>query len=180
MIYDIINETDVKYHEKAETYMISLIFDHPAQVSDLLLQKDTFDGYIVGNILMTAKLSFVLENTEENAKVPYKEIRPLVSSFASTADGSDPDHPFLMSLQKARITLHAPQSYQNSLLAGADDQSTSDLIRSLVLTFRWENDTLTALTGISYSAFTTDKSAERLWDQAIQKAFDHLGISYTL
>ena len=162
--------------------MISLIFEHPGQVSDLLLQKDTFDGYVVGNILLTDKLSFLLEKNDENEAVAYKEVRPLISHFSASAsaEGADTTHPYLMSMRKARITLHAPQSYQNSLLSGAGDLSSPDQIRSLVLTFRWENDTLTALTGVSYQTFTPDKTAERLWDQAIQKAFDHLGISYTL
>ena len=101
--------------------MISLIFEHPGQVSDLLLQKDTFDGYIVGNILLTERLSITFENPDGTPKAPYKEVRPLISSFASTATGSDPDHPYLMSLQKARIILHAPLVYQNSLLSGTDD-----------------------------------------------------------
>lgn len=179
MIYDIINETGSHYEEKREL-MISLIFEHPAQVSDLLLQKDTFDGYTVGNILLTGALSISMENTDVNKPEPYKNVRSLISSFTASSEESDHDHTYLMSLQKARIILHAPLSYQNSLLSSADIPGGPQIIRSLVITFRWENETLSALTGVSYNNFTTDKSAERLWDQAIQKAFDHLSISYTL
>ena len=49
---------------------------------------------------------------------------------------------------------------------------------ALILTFRYEQEHLTCLTGISLTTFSMDKSIETLWDQGIKKALANMQIGF--
>ncbi|MCR5418794.1 MAG: DUF5721 family protein [Lachnospiraceae bacterium] len=151
--------------------MIALKFQHIRDINALLFEKDTFDAFLLLEASLIGEYALTLEQLPASgSSIPYGKIRPVLE--ASLPSLSDP--------LRGRITLKASDSYMQSLVRNPGFTGDPDMISSLVLTFRIENDSLSAMTGISYRTFTPDKSMDRLWDQAIQKAFDHMNISYEL
>lgn len=47
----------------------------------------------------------------------------------------------------------------------------------LILNIRYEKETLSVITGVSYTEFTMDKQIEFAWDEIVSHYFRHLGIA---
>ena len=77
-----------------------------------------------------------------------------------------------------KFVLQAPDSYVQKLLTSPDFTSDPSLVKSLILTFRYENMTLTCLTGTAFRTFVPDKSLDQLWDSAIRKSLDNMQIAF--
>ena len=172
--------------------MIALKFTDSKEISAQLLSK----SFPVREILITGHYTFSVEPASDSAPaVSYGDMRPLIGSFLqlslrqegqTSSDSSesenttDPAPLDLLHFPKGQIVLCASPSYQETLLSNPAFTGDPDLIRGLILTFRWNETGITALTGVSHASFTLDKSIDALWDQGIKKAFDHTSLSYKL
>ncbi|MCR4690606.1 MAG: DUF5721 family protein [Lachnospiraceae bacterium] len=189
--------------------MIAIAFDNTETISRQLLKKSTFDSFLLGSVTLNGIFQLVLEPGQtEKVPVTYKDVKPLICHYlqqqrilcetnAAESDGAQTagsrsiqpadsqieekkEDLSLSLLTKGQIVLHASSSYLGSVLGHKDFTGDPEQIQNLVLTFRITPEGITALTGISYRSFTTDKSMDRIWDSSILKAFDHSNIPYTL
>ena len=152
--------------------MIALHFEKINDISTNLFAKDTFDNFLLREASLVADYALTLENTGQ--AISYGKVRALLSTFVQNSSADSP------ALPKGHIVLCAPLSYQVSLMEHASFSGDPDIIKGLILTFRFDNDSAAALTGISYQSFSLDKSIEPLWDQAIIKSFNRMNIPYQL
>lgn len=100
--------------------------------------------------------------------VAWKQVRQVASIYLS-------NRPLPLSY---KIVLQAPISYQSKLVQSPMFTADPDLVKALVLTFRYEHETLTCLTGTSFTTFVADKSLDTLWDNAIKKSLAQMQIDF--
>jgi hypothetical protein len=152
--------------------MISLKFLHKNEISAQLLEKGTFDSFLVREILLIGSYTFHIKPSEDASEpMAYGQLRPMLGEFLKLSPSDN---------LRGQIILCASDSYQNTLLNHPSFTGDPELIKGLILTFRIEGDQVTALTGISHASFTLDRSMDSLWDQGIKKAFDNTSLSYEL
>ena len=77
-----------------------------------------------------------------------------------------------------RFVLHLMPQYVPGILKPSETSITADQIKALVLTCRYENGTLTLLTGTSLHTFLPDKSADVLWDRTVRTFLDRREVAY--
>ncbi|WP_130836983.1 DUF5721 family protein [Lachnoclostridium sp. Marseille-P6806] len=58
------------------------------------------------------------------------------------------------------------------------EENISLPIGALLMTIRYDGGQVCIVTGISYSDFTLDRSAEKLWDRTVCRFLEHHGIAY--
>ena len=95
--------------------------------------------------------------------------------------------PFFLGLTRGK---HTPLKFQivfrlsderaKELLLSAGSRQTADLIDSLLLNIRFEDNSLTAVTGVSLKQFSMDRTAEFAWDEAAGRFLKEAGIPFTV
>lgn len=146
-----------------------------------LLVKDSFDDFYVesADILTFAALSvrgrrnLSWYDTEERDKVGtewifWKEIKPTVCFYVK--GNKTPPH--------MKLSLQAGDALAESLLKDCGVWGKYLEQRpKLAMQFRYERNSLTVVSGISYPEFVLDKEIEFAWDDALAQYFRHLGIA---
>lgn len=79
-----------------------------------------------------------------------------------------------------QFILYLKKDAATQVLSKEELTMESALIRHFVLNVRFEQGEITLTTAVDYSAFTLDKQAEHLWDQALMKFLSGKHISYIL
>lgn len=150
-----------------------------------LLHSASFDSFSLQEVSVNKDISFFLEGRlhpeyytcEELGNCPELRAR----TFALWGEQKDLIASFIKG-DKAplsfKFVLQAPEGYMQKLLASPDFTADPSLVKSLILTFRYENMTLTCLTGTAFTTFVPDKSLDTLWDRAIRKSLDHMQIGF--
>lgn len=77
-----------------------------------------------------------------------------------------------------KIVLQASASFVEKLVSDPSFTDNPDNVKALILTFRFDANGLTCLTGTSMKTFSLDKSIDTLWDIRIRKSLDHMHISF--
>lgn len=140
-----------------------------------LLRLETFDAFHVTEVSLTTYAAFTFDGhiqkdyySKEEYEDLYQDSYPLVrwKQF----------RPICFDLIKGK---HTPLSFSiifqmsrsgtEKFLAGLDTAFSADDINGLFLNLRYENGSLTAVTGTSLKIFSLDKSLETAWDAKIQK-----------
>lgn len=148
-----------------------------------LLVRDSFDLFCLDSAEITTFATMSLRgrrnaawydsDTWEEGNLPsewirWSEIKPTVFSFVR-GDRT----PSAM-----KIVLKADVSWAEGFLG---QRGLVDLYRQyrpdLVLNLRYEQNHLSAITGVSYPEFTMDKKLEFAWDDIIPQYFRQLGIA---
>ncbi len=165
--------------------MIALKITDTQKMMQTLLHSASFDQFSMQEISVTKDISLFLEgrlhteyfSSEELADNPelsgrefaaWSSVRTLLAEFMK---GEKPPVFF-------KFVLQASATYVQKLLTSPEFTSDPSLVKSLNLTFRYENMCLTCLTGTSFTTFVPDKSLDHLWDQAIRKSLDHMQIQF--
>ena len=152
--------------------MISLKFLHKKEIFAQLLEKGTFDSFLLKEALLISDYTFHIKQSDDAAEpIAYGQIRQMLGDYLKLSPSES---------IRGQIVLRASDTYQNTLLNHPSFTGDPELIKGLILTFRIESDHVIALTGISHAAFTLDRSIDSLWDQGIKKAFDNTSLSYEL
>ena len=77
-----------------------------------------------------------------------------------------------------RFTLQASNSYLQKLLQKEDPDFDSTPIKGLILNIKYDQNQLFCITSVAYHSFIADKTLDKIWDKAIKKSLDMLGLSY--
>ncbi len=165
--------------------MIALKITDTKKMMQALLFSASFDNFSMQEVSATKDISLFLEGrlhadyytSEDKENSPdlsgrefaaWGQYRELLSSFFK---GEKSPLSF-------KFVLQAPQSYMQKLLESPEFTADPSLVKSLILTFRYENGTLTCLTGTAFTTFVPDKSLDTLWDRAIRKSLDNMQINF--
>lgn len=161
--------------------MIALQIQDKKKMLQVLLESTSFDTFPMQEVSVIRDSSLFLEGRihpeyhtqqdpvppESTGFVPWHNVRMLLASYI----GKD----FPLSF---KFVLQAPAAYTQNLLKNAAFTGDPSTVKGLILTFRYEQEHLTCLTGISLTTFSMDKSIETLWDQGIKKALANMQIGF--
>lgn len=161
--------------------MIALQIQDKKKMLQVLLESTSFDTFLMQEVSVIRDSSLFLEGrihpkyqaqqdpvqTEGADFVPWHNIRTLLASYIGKE--------FPLSF---KFVLQAPAAYTQNLLKNAAFTGDPSTVKGLILTFRYEQEHLTCLTGISLTTFSMDKSIETLWDQGIKKALANMQIGF--
>ena len=161
--------------------MIALQIQDKKKMLQVLLESTSFDTFLMQEVSVIRDSSLFLEGrihpeyqvqqdpvqTEGADFVPWHNIRALLASYIGKE--------FPLSF---KFVLQAPAAYTQNLLKNAAFTGDPSTVKGLILTFRYEQEHLTCLTGISLTTFSMDKSIETLWDQGIKKALANMQIGF--
>lgn len=165
--------------------MIALTITDTKKMMQSLLQSTSFDRFSMQEATVTKDISLFLEgrmhpeyfSSEEHSDpnsdashefAEWGRYRALIADFIQ---GDKTPLSF-------KFVLQAPDSYMQKLLASPEFTADPSLVKALILTFRYENMTLTCLTGTAFSTFVPDRSLDQLWDRAIRKSLDNMQIAF--
>ena len=161
--------------------MIALQIQDKKKMLQVLLESTSFDTFLMQEVSVIRDSSLFLEGrihpeyqaqqdpvqAEGTDFVPWHSVRMLLASYIGKE--------FPLSF---KFVLQAPAAYTQNLLKNAAFTGDPSTVKGLILTFRYEQEHLTCLTGISLTTFSMDKSIETLWDQGIKKALANMQIGF--
>ena len=162
--------------------MIALQIQDKKKMLQVLLESTSFDTFLMQEASVIRDSSLFLEGrihpeyqpqkdspvqTEGADFIPWHDVRTLLASYIGKG--------FPLSF---KFVLQAPAAYTQNLLKHAAFTGDPSTVKGLILTFRYEQEHLTCLTGISLTTFSMDKSIETLWDQGIKKALANMQIGF--
>ncbi len=149
-----------------------------------LLSSDCFDSFLLEEASVSMGITMQLDGhlnrsfyTKEEWEVlsgrgydltPWKNVRPLCHEFIKGKKAPAAFH----------IVLHLNPEAIPSLLEKGGAQIPPEQIRALLIGIRYDGTGAVVTTGVSTHTFTLDKSADGVWDQAVQHFFTAREISY--
>lgn len=165
--------------------MIALHITDIKKMMQSLLHSSSFDSFSMQEVSVIRDISFFLEGrlnqdyfTSEDLD-NHPELRS--RSFVRWGDYREQIASFIQGDKTPlsfKFVLQAPEGYTQKLLTSPDFTADPSLVKSLILTFRYENGALTCLTGTAFTTFVLDKSLDTLWDRAICKSLENMQIGY--
>lgn len=164
--------------------MIAVKIKSTKQIMNALLVSETFDSFETEEVMITTFNTFHIDGhivkefyspeelEEAGDTCPnfsfWKEIRPICFQLIK---GKKTPVQF-------RFILHASKELISTIASSPSCEVSENLIRSLVLNVRYENGTVSMITGTSFTTFLMDKSVEQLWDAYIRKYLSALQIDF--
>lgn len=162
--------------------MIALqITDIKNFMSKLLIQ-DLFDHFLTSEVSITTYNTFHIDGHINKDYYSSEEIEELGGLTLSTWKSLKPICYDLIKGTKTPlrfkiIFLLSPENIEKILKDGATGYTQGD-INGLFINIKYDENTLTCITGTSLKLFTLDKSLEEYWDQTVIRYFKNAGISY--
>lgn len=164
--------------------MIALKITKLGSFMGKLLSSDCFDGFLLEEASISMGITMQLDGhlnrsfyTKEEWEVlsdrgydltPWKNVRPLCHEFIKGKKAPGAFH----------IVLHLHPDSVSSLLEKSGASFMNEQIRALLIGIRYDGDGAVVTTGVSTHTFTMDKSADGIWDQALQQFFAAKKISF--
>lgn len=164
--------------------MIALKIKNIKQFMGKFLASEAFDIFMLEEASISTYNTFMIdghqnrefyttEEWEDKELRPYdfsawKQIRPICYSLIK---GTKTPIAF-------KFTLHLTPERTASLLEKSDTSVTSQQLKALALTIKYDGASLTLVTGTAFHTFIMDKSADSLWDNAIKQFLDKCGIEF--
>lgn len=155
--------------------MIALKITNIKQFMGKLLASECFDSFLLEEASISTYNTFLIdghqnrnfytsEEWEDKQIRPYdfstwKQIRPIGYSLIK---GTHTPTAF-------KFILHLIPDFVASILKEKDTAVTSEQIKALVLTIKYDGTTLTLITGTAFHTFVMDKTVDNLWDNAVRQ-----------
>jgi hypothetical protein len=154
-----------------------------------LFSSDSFDSFLLEEASIRTAVTWDLDGhlnrdfytaeewDDKTARpwdlLPWSEIRPLCRELIK-GKKAPVSFRFVLQLKPEYLsrTLHAGAKSASDMSAAArptaDSGTPSSLpVSALLLNIRYDGSAASILTGVSYSTFTLDRSAEALWDKTV-------------
>ena len=160
------------------------------QITDLkhfmekLLKTDCFDDFLLREAVITVAHTFSIDGR-------------IVKEFYSSEEAEDPAllpyplacwsalRPICFSLIKGKRTpvslkfiLYLKPEKANALIQESGSLIPANMIEAFVLTLRYRSGVMSCISALSLSDFLADKTAERLWAEAVRRFLLQKGISF--
>lgn len=78
-----------------------------------------------------------------------------------------------------KIVLHLSPDYVPGVIKGADPSLTPDQIKALVLTVKYDNGSVSLVTGTAFHSFVLDRTLDAQWDKTMRQFLSKKGIACT-
>lgn len=149
-----------------------------------LLGTDAFDSFLLEEAVIRTYNTFTIDGRMNrdffsNEEWDDPSIRPCDFSTWKSI------RPVLFDLIKGRKTpvsfkfiLHLMPQYVPGVLKPSETSVTTEQVKALVLTCRYENGVLSLITGTSFHTFLPDKTVDTLWDKTMKRFLDKKEINY--
>lgn len=164
--------------------MIALRITNVKQFMGKLLASECFDSFLLEEASISTYNTFLIdghqnrnfytsEEWEDKQIRPYdfstwKQMRPICYSLIK---GTHTPAAF-------KFILQLMPDYVASILKEKDTTVTSDQIRALVLTIKYDGTTLTLITGTAFHTFVMDKTVDHLWDNTVRQFLTKRNLSF--
>lgn len=161
--------------------MVALkIEDRRAFTSGLFI-GELFDSFLVREVSIVTFNRFTIdgrvrhgyysdEELEENRIEEFSAWRMLRPVCFSLIKGKRLPESF-------RMVFLLPPSARERFAAEHAPGLSADSVGGLYVNVSYENDAMTCVTGVSLNLFTTDRTLEREWDEAVERFFRKNGIA---
>ena len=149
-----------------------------------LLSGDLFDAFLLEEASLHTAVHWQTdgrvnrdfydsETWNDPAQRPYelaqwKQVRPY---FRELIKGTRAPSSF-------RFVLHLKPETMTALLSRAGLSGLSDSIAALVLTIRYDGKQVSLVTGVGMKTFMMDRSADKMWDDAMQRFLVRADIAF--
>lgn len=164
--------------------MIALQIKNTKNIMNALLVSEQFDSFQVEEATITTFNTFHIDGHMVKNFFTSEEIDNMEQGLPAFSLWRD-IRPICFQLIKGkktpvsfRVSLHASPSLVASVASQPDCEVSADLIRSLVLNFRYDNGHVTCVTGTSFTTFLMDKTTDAVWDKYIRQLFDRLQLDF--
>lgn len=145
--------------------MNAYLIEDIKRFTTLLFLKDTFDFFETGDVSIQTFTHFQISGTRNLAFYDSDE-RTLLSSHCTW----NQLRPFCLQIIKGkRLPLSFKIVFFANNLSTLFSPSLQESISHCSMTILYKNGKLSCITGIAYSQFTLDRSAETLWDNTIEQ-----------
>jgi hypothetical protein len=162
--------------------MLSLQITDIKQATSHLFTQNSFDYFLVLEADITTFSTFQLdghlckdyfsqeelENLRDTTYCSWQMIRPICYSLIK---GKHLPHSF-------HIVLSLSQNNIDNFLKQYHLEEMANDLKGLYLNFKYENQVLQVVSGISLNIFTMDKTIEHAWDDMTKKLLKHHGIGF--
>ncbi len=165
-------------HTGTEADLIALKLNDTRDFMKKLLIENVFDSFQLSEASVTTFTTFHIDGTwhpdffedDPPAALNWNLVKPIL--FGIIKGSRTPNH--------FRIVLKLDTPGAQALLKMAGAENAAVLTDALFLNLTYTGDTLTCTSGISMKQFTMDKTADRLWDEAVRRFFQKHQISFEL
>lgn len=166
--------------------MIAIQIKSTRQIMNALLTSELFDFFRTESVSLTTFNTFHIDGHIEKSFFTQEETDALGGTLPEFS-GWKEIRPVCFSLIKGkktpvsfRFVLLAPEKLIADIAASPACEVSPNLIRSLVLNVRYENGTVTLITGTSFTTFLPDKSVGQLWDNYITHFLSDMQIDFEI
>lgn len=147
-----------------------------------LLAKETFDIFhleeaVIGTantITIDGRINKEFFDAEERENLaefrPWSEVRPLCFDLIKGKRT-----PLFF-----RFVLHLNETQKQALLTKENSEVSPEQVKALALNIRYDGTKATITTGTSFHSFVLSKSADEIWDKAMQRFLTKNEIAYEL
>lgn len=149
-----------------------------------LLVADTFDNFLMAEATISTantyqidghvnKEFFASEDISETPSIPYdfsewKDIKPLCFNLIKGKRT-----PLFF-----KFVLHLKPEPVGKLLAAGNSNVSTEQVKALVLTIKYDGMQVLLTTGSAYHTFVMSKEPDNIWDKALQQFLARKGIDY--
>ncbi len=145
-----------------------------------LLASNAFDSFLLQEISIITSVSYDISGrihpdfySDDDEKpdeefISWPQIRTQIFELIK---GKNPPVSF-------KATLMLCRKATDALLQKESPEGHSDAFRAFVLNIRFENGTITVISGTSYDTFVPDKSLDVIWDETVKKFLTSKGIGF--
>lgn len=163
--------------------MIALRIEDLRECTRQLFTGNLFDRFLVREVKIVTFNTFTIDGTirkdyfteeelaaeKPEAYSPWEKLRPFCFSLIRGKKLPE-SFAIVFSLPPAGVT-----HFVKETAPGAD----GDLVSALYLNLRYEGKVLHAVTGVSISKFSVDRTIEHEWDDAMRNFLKKAGIAFT-
>lgn len=149
-----------------------------------LLAGETFDSFLLKEASIHSFVPYLIDGHINKAFFNDETDDSISFTAYDYAQWKD-IRPVCFDLIKGRRTptkfmfvLYLKPEAMDAIFDKAGISASESLVQNLILNIRFEQGEMSITTGIDYSGFTLDKSAEQLWDTTTIKFLDKKEISY--
>ena len=166
--------------------MIALSLPNKKEFMQSLLCSTVFDDFLLSEAALHTFVSYTIdghlnrdffesdEDTDDcsvladTSIVPFAKIRPILFSLIK---GKRTPLAF-------RFVLQLPEEHKKQVLAQSSAAFSPDDVTGIFFNILFQDNRLTATTGLSYRSFLPDKSLEQEWDRLILSFLSRHHITY--
>lgn len=161
--------------------MIQLIIEDVKKLTDLLFVQETFDRFLMSEAHFVTGITIDLDGTLNSDYYDTDELSVL-SDRRTVTWGTMKKLCFQIIKgrklpKRFRIVLKLAEADIPAWLVKNGLNTPSDAIKGLFITFRYENQLLSCISGTALSIFTTDKTLDQAWDKQIVRMFKSIEVA---